>query len=78
MLVPHFKALAESHPDAHPALAVTSSALIHQPFAPVYSLSITKVAQASQFKLLAADNESVVYMVLVIVGGQLKEEMNNP
>ncbi|KAM0801456.1 hypothetical protein BDR22DRAFT_847465 [Usnea florida] len=80
VLVPHLQALAKSHPDAHPALFVTSSALIHQPFAPVFSLSMAKAAQASLLKLLAADNEGVVHVALVTVGGQVTpdEKVNNP
>ena len=80
VLVPHLQALAKSHPDAHPALFVTSSALIHQPFAPVFSLSMAKTAQASLLKLLAADNEGVVHVALVTVGGQVTsdEKVNNP
>ena len=80
VLVPHLQALAKSHPDAHPALFVTSSALIHQPFGPVFSLSMAKAAQASLVKLLAADNEGVVHVAVVTVGGQVtpEEKVNNP
>ncbi|KAF6230391.1 hypothetical protein HO133_004733 [Letharia lupina] len=80
VMLPHLQALAKSHPDAHPALFVTSSALIHQPFAPVFSLSMAKAAQASLVKLLAADNEGVVHVALVTVGGQVtpEEKVNNP
>lgn len=80
VLLPHLQSLAKSHPDAHPALYVTSSALIHQPFAPVFSLSMAKAAQASLVKLLAAENKDVVHVALVTVGGQVtpEEEVNNP
>ncbi len=80
VMLPHLNALAKSRPDAHPALFVTSSALIHQPFAPVFSLSMAKAAQASLMKLLAADNEGVVHVALVTVGGQVtpEEKVNNP
>ena len=80
VVLPHLQALAKSHPDAHPALFVTSSALIHQPFAPVFSLSMAKAAQASLVKLLAADNEGVVHVALVTVGGEVtpEEKVNNP
>ncbi|MCJ1391797.1 hypothetical protein MMC18_004664 [Xylographa bjoerkii] len=80
VLLPHLQALAKSQPHAHPALFVTSSALIHQPFAPVFSLSMAKAAQASLTKLLAADNSDVVHVALVTVGGQVtpEEEVNNP
>ena len=80
MLVPHLKALAESHPDAHPALFVTSSALIHQTLAPVFSFLMAKTAQVSLIKLLAAGNEGGVHVALTMVSGQVSEdeEVNNP
>lgn len=80
VVLPRLQALAKSNPDAHPALLVTSSALIHQPVAPVFSLSMAKAAQASLVKLLAAENEGVVHVALVTVGGQVspEEEVNNP
>ena len=80
VMLPHLQALAKTRPDAHPALFVTSSALIHQPFAPVFSLSMAKAAQASLVKLLAADNEGVVHVALVTVSGQVspEEKVNNP
>lgn len=80
VLLPHLQALAKSKPEAHPSLFVTSSALIHQPFGPVFSLSMAKAAQASLAKLLAEDNKGVVHVALVTVGGQVspEEEVNNP
>ena len=80
VLLPHLQALAKTHPDAHPALFVTSSALIDQPVAPVFSLSMAKSAQASLVKLLAADNKDVVHVALVTVGGQVSfvEKVRNP
>ena len=41
---------------------------------------MTKVAQASLVKLLAANNEGIVHVALVIVGGQVseEEEVKNP
>ncbi|MCJ1380433.1 hypothetical protein MMC17_003536 [Xylographa soralifera] len=80
VLMPHLQSLAKSHPDAHPALFITSSALIHQPFAPVFSLSMAKSAQASLAKLLEQDNKGVVHVALVTVGGQVtpEEPVNNP
>ena len=61
-------------------LFVTSSALIHQRFAPVFSLSTAKAAQASLVKLLATDNQGAVHVALVTLGGQVseEEEVNNP
>ena len=44
VLMPHLQALAKSHPDAHPSLFVTSGAVIHPPFAPVFSLCMAKAA----------------------------------
>ena len=80
VLLPHLQALAKSTPDAHPSLFVTSGAVIHQPFAPVFSLSMAKAAQASLVKLLAGENEGVVHVALVTVGGvvSMEEEVNNP
>ncbi|MCJ1398431.1 hypothetical protein MMC11_001629 [Xylographa trunciseda] len=81
VLLPHLQAMAKARPDdAHPAFFVTSSALIHQPFAPVFSLSMAKAAQASLVKLLDQDNKGVVHVALVTVGGQVspEEEVNNP
>ncbi len=40
LLLPRLRKLTETHPEAHPALFVTSGAIIHQPFAPVFSLSM--------------------------------------
>ena len=80
MLLPQLQALAKSHPDAHPVLFVTSSTLIHQPFAPVFSLSMAKTAQASLANLLTEENKNVVHVALVTVSGQVspEEEVNNP
>ena len=73
-LLPHLQALAKSHPDAHPALFVTSGAIIHQPFAPVFSLSMAKAAQANMTKLLAEENKDIVHVALVTIGGQVSME----
>ncbi len=80
VLLPHLRKLAEKNPEAHPALFVTSGAIIHQPFAPVFSLSMAKAAQASLAKLLAAEHKNVVHVALVTIGGQVSpdEEVNNP
>ena len=79
-LLPHLRALAESNPSAHPALFVTSGAIIHQPFAPVFSLSMAKTAQACLVKVLAEQNRDVVHVALVTVGGAVshEEKENNP
>ena len=80
VLLPHLQALAKSKPNAHPALFVTSGAIIHQPFAPVFSLSMAKAAQANLAKLLADQNKDVVHVALVTVGGVVtpEEKVNNP
>ncbi|KAI9878497.1 MAG: hypothetical protein M1830_000729 [Pleopsidium flavum] len=80
VLLPHLQALATSNPSAHPALFVTSGAIIHQPLAPVFSLSMAKAAQASLTKVLADENKDVVHVALVTVGGQVtpEEKVNNP
>lgn len=80
VLLPHLQALAQSTPSAHPALFVTSAAIIHQPFGPVFSLSMAKAAQASLAKLVADDNKDVVHVALVTVGGPVtpEEKVNNP
>ena len=79
-LLPHLQALAKSHPDAHPALFVTSGAIIHQPRAPVFSLSMAKAAQANMTKVLAEENKDVVHVALVTVSGQvsMEEKVDNP
>jgi len=80
VLLPHLRNLAETDPEAHPALFVTSGAIIHQPFAPVFSLSMAKAAQANLTKLLAEECKDVVHVALVTIGGQVAptEEVNNP
>ena len=80
VLLPHLQALAKSNPDAHPALFVTSGAIIHQPLAPVFSLSMAKTAQASLTKVLAAENENIIHVALVTVGGAVspEEKVRNP
>lgn len=80
VLLPHLQKLAKSNPSAHPALFVTSGAIIHQPFAPVFSLSMAKAAQASLTKLLADENKDVVHVALVTIGGQVspEEKVDNP
>lgn len=80
VLLPHLQKLAKADQTAHPALFITSGAIIHQPFAPVFSLSMAKAAQASLAQLLAAENKDVVHVALVTVGGQVtpEEEVNNP
>lgn len=80
VLLPRLRKLADTHPEAHPALFVTSGAIIHQPFAPVFSLSMAKAAQASLAKLLAEEHKDVVHVALVTIGGQVSpsEEVNNP
>jgi len=80
VLLPCLQALAKSHPESHPSLFVTSSTLIHQPFAPVFSLSMAKAAQASLVKLLAEENKGVVHIALITISGQVspEEEVNNP
>lgn len=80
VLLPHLQKLAKENPAAHPGLFITSAAIIHQPFAPVFSLSMAKAAQASLAMLLAAENKDVVHVALVTVGGPVspEEEVNNP
>ena len=80
VLLPHLQALAESDSSMKPSLFVTSGAIIHQPFAPVFSLSMAKAAQASLVKLLADENKDVVHVALLTIGGQVTfdEEVNNP
>ena len=80
VLLPHLQALAKSAPSAKPSLFVTSAAIIHQPFAPVFALSMAKAAQANLVKLLAEENRDIVHVALVTVGGQVtpEEEVNNP
>ena len=80
VLLPRLRALAESEPEKHPALFVTSGAIIHQPRMPVYSLCMAKAAQASLTKVLAEEFKGLVHVALVTVGGSVsfEEEFNNP
>jgi NAD(P)-dependent dehydrogenase (short-subunit alcohol dehydrogenase family) len=80
VLLPHLQALAKSDLSAKPSLFVTSGAIIHQPFPPLFSLSMAKAAQASLVKLLADENKDVVHVALVTIGGQVTpdEKVNNP
>ena len=79
-LLPHIQALAKSRPDAHHALFVTLGAIIHQPFAPVFSLSMSKAAQANMTMLLAEENKDIVHVALVTVDGiaSMQEKLKNP
>jgi short-subunit dehydrogenase len=80
VLLPHLRSLAKEKSGAHPCLFITSSPIIHQPFAPVFSLSMAKAAQASLAKLLAEQDKNVVHVALITVGGPVTpdEPINNP
>lgn len=66
--MPHLQRLARSNPAAHPGLFVTLNIRFHRPPAPVFSLSMTKAAQASLVKALAEENKGVLPVGLVTVG----------
>lgn len=80
ILVPHLQTLARENPDAHPSLFVTSSPIIYQPFAPVFSLSMAKAAQANLVRSLIEQTKNEVHIALVMVGGPVSEQepVNNP
>jgi NAD(P)-dependent dehydrogenase (short-subunit alcohol dehydrogenase family) len=80
VLLPRLQTLAKEKPEAHPCLFVTSSPIIHQPFAPVFSLSMAKAAQASLVKLLAEQAKDFVHVAMVTAWGPvaLDEPVNNP
>ena len=80
VLLPRLRALAESEPEKHAALYVTSGAIIHQPLMSVYSLCMAKAAQASLTRVLAEETKGLVHVALVTVGGTVtfEEEVNNP
>ncbi|PQE15361.1 hypothetical protein CJF31_00008906 [Rutstroemia sp. NJR-2017a BVV2] len=80
VLLPGLQSLAKEKPESHPCLFVTSSPIIYQPFAPVFSLSMAKAAQASLVKLLIEQTKDVVHVALVTVGGPVstEEPINNP
>jgi short-subunit dehydrogenase len=81
VLLPRLQSLAKEKPEAHPCLFVTSSPVIHQPFAAVFSLSMAKAAQASLVKLLAEQAKDVVHVALVIAAWgpvTMDEPVNNP
>ena len=80
VMLPHLQELAKSDRNCHPSLFVTSGAIIHHPFAPVFSLSMAKAAQASLTKLLAENNKDIVHVAHITIGGQVtpEEPVNNP
>lgn len=80
VLLPHLQSLAKEKPGAHPSLFITSSPIIYQAFAPVFSLSMAKAAQANLAKFLAQENKDVVHVALVMIGGPVspEEPINNP
>ncbi|KAJ8071828.1 hypothetical protein OCU04_002141 [Sclerotinia nivalis] len=80
VLLPGLQALAKEKPDSHPSLFVTSSPIIYQPFAPVFSLSMAKAAQANLVKSLIEQTKDEVHVALVMVGGPVSEQepVNNP
>ncbi|KAB8301471.1 hypothetical protein EYC80_003331 [Monilinia laxa] len=80
VLLPCLQAFAKEKPESHPALFVTSSPIIHQPFAPVFSLSMAKAAQANLVKLLIEQAKDEVHVALVTIGGPVSEQepVNNP
>ncbi|APA05329.1 hypothetical protein SS1G_09731 [Sclerotinia sclerotiorum 1980 UF-70] len=80
ILLPALQTLAKEKPDAHPSLFVTSSPLIYKAFAPVFSLSMAKAAQANLVRGLSELVKDEVHVALVIVGGPVGEEepVNNP
>ena len=81
ILLPHLCDLAAKNPaGAHPSLFVTSGTIVHQPFAPVFSLSMAKAAQANLCKMLASENDGKVHVAMLTIGGavSMQEEINNP
>ena len=80
VLLPGLQALAKEKPESHPSLFVTSSPIIYQPFAPVFSLSMAKAAQANLVKLLIEQTKDEVHVALVTIGGPVSEQepVNNP
>ena len=81
VMLPYLCDLAEKNPtDTHPSLFVTSGAIVHQPFAPVFSLSMAKAAQANLCKMLASENHGKVHVAMLTIGGavSIQEEINNP
>lgn len=79
VMLPRLKVMAQQNPSAHPSLFVTSGAIIHQPAAFVFSLSMAKAAQATMTRILADENNDI-HVALVLVGGEvsLDEKINNP
>ena len=77
VLLPYLRKIGQTNPKAHPALFVTSGAIIHEPFAPVFSLSMAKTAQASLVKSIRDANMGIVHVALVTVGGPVGEGEGN-
>ena len=80
ILMPHLQSLAKSNPSAHPSLFMTSGAIIHKPVPSVLSLCMAKATQASLTKVIADENQGVVHVAMVTVGGVVspEEKLNNP
>lgn len=80
VMLPYLQELERNNPAAHPALFVTSGYIIHQPIAPVFSLSMAKAAQATMTKVLAEENKDIVHVALLTVGGEVsvEEKDRNP
>ncbi|KAL8824326.1 MAG: hypothetical protein Q9170_008194 [Blastenia crenularia] len=82
VLLPAIRACADEGA-RHPALWVTSGAIVHDPIPILWSLCMAKSGQASLVKCIAKEEAGMggkVHVALVTVGGQVgvEEEVNNP
>ena len=81
ILLPYLRKVGEEKEGSHPSLFVTSSPLIDEPYAPVFSLSMAKTAQACLVKTLVEQERGKVHVALVVVEAgivTLEHETNNP
>jgi short-subunit dehydrogenase len=75
IVLPQLTDLAKSSPTSKPALLVTSGGLYKSPFAPYFSLSLSKAAQHSLTMSLAQEySKQGVHIAAVVVHGLVKPE----
>jgi len=73
--LPHLTSLAAASPTRKPALLVTSGGLYKSPFAPYFSLSMSKAAQHSLTMSLAQEfSKKGVHVAAVVVHGLVKPD----
>ncbi|QDS68978.1 hypothetical protein FKW77_009013 [Venturia effusa] len=75
LVLPQLASLAKSSPTSKPSLLVTSGGLFKSPFAPYFSLSLSKAAQHSLTMSLSQEYaKQGVHVVAMVVHGLVKPE----